>query len=222
MTVLKLLGGVAVIMLASALAAAYGVVSRSVDLTRAGQLERANVVLEDEISRLGERVSSLSDTLALIARRDEEVRLVAGLEPLDPEVRRAGIGGPAGSWDERDVLARDGGDVGQRALRVHFDLDALMRRANLVAASFREASDSLSSQIQRLSATPSIMPTDGFLTSRFTRVRYHPILHYNRPHEGIDITANYGTPIVSPAAGRISRVGWENGYGLAVEVDHGY
>jgi murein DD-endopeptidase MepM/ murein hydrolase activator NlpD len=221
-TVLKLLGGVAVIMLASALAAAYGVVSRSVDLTRAGQLERANVVLEEEVSRLGERVGSLSDTLALISRRDEEVRLVAGLEPLDPEVRRAGIGGPVGSWAERDVLSRDGGEVGQRALRVHFDLDALMRRANLVAASFREASDSLESQIQRLSATPSIMPTEGFLTSRFTRVRYHPILHYNRPHEGIDITAQYGTLIVAPAAGRITRVGWENGYGLAVEVDHGY
>lgn len=220
--VLKLLGGVAVMLLASALAAGYGVVSRSVDLTRAGQLERANQVLATEVSRLGERVTSLSDTLSLIARRDEEVRLVAGLEPLDDEVRRAGIGGPAGSWAERDALARDGGRVGQRAMQVHFDLDALMRRANLVAASFREASDSLSSQIQRLSATPSIMPTEGFLTSRFTRVRYHPILHYNRPHEGIDITANYGTPIVAPAAGRISRVGWENGYGLAVEVDHGY
>lgn len=221
-TVLKLLGGVAVIMLASALAAAIGVVSRSVDLTRAGQLERANVVLEHEIGRLDQRVASLSDTLAQISRRDEEVRLVAGLEPLDPEVRRAGIGGPAGSWADRDMLARDGGAVGQRALQVHFDLDALMRRANLVAASFREASDSLASQIQRLSATPSIMPTEGFLTSGFSRVRYHPILHYNRPHEGIDITATYGTPIVAPAGGRISRVGWENGYGLAVEIDHGY
>jgi murein DD-endopeptidase MepM/ murein hydrolase activator NlpD len=222
LTVLKLLGGVAVIVLASALAAAFGVVSRSLDLTRARQLERSNVVLQQEIERLGQRVSTLSDTLASISRRDEEVRLVAGLEPLDPEVRRAGIGGPAGSWADRDLLTRDGGELGQRALRVHFDLDALMRRATLVASSFREASDSLSSHIQRLSATPSIMPTDGFLTSRFTRVRYHPILHYNRPHEGIDITAAYGTPIIAPAAGRVSRVGWENGYGLAVEIDHGY
>lgn len=222
MTVLKLCLGVAVIIVASALAAAIGVVSRSVDLTRASQIERANVALEQEVDRLDQRLATLSDTLAMISRRDEEVRLVAGLEPLDPEVRRAGIGGPAGSWADRDVLASDGGEVGQRALRVHFDLDALMRRANLVASSFREASDSLNSQIQRLSATPSIMPTEGFLTSRFTRVRYHPILHYNRPHEGIDITATYGTPIVAPAHGRISKVGWENGYGLAVEIDHGY
>jgi murein DD-endopeptidase MepM/ murein hydrolase activator NlpD len=221
-TVIKLCAAIAVIMGASALAAALSVVSRGVDMTRASQLERANSVLEAEIGRLDQRVATLSDTLAMIARRDEEVRLVAGLEPLDPEVRRAGIGGPAGSWAERDALARDGGDVGQRALGVHLDLDALMRRANLVASSFREASDSLNSHIQRLSATPSIMPTEGFLTSGFTRVRYHPILHYNRPHEGIDITAAYGTPIVAPAAGRVSRVGWENGYGLAVEIDHGY
>lgn len=221
-TVLKLVFGVSVIMLASALAAAFGVVSRSVDLTRAQQLERANRVLAQEVGRLGQRVGTLSDTLAMISRHDEEVRLVAGLEPLDPEVRRAGIGGPAGSWNDRDNLAREGGAVGQQAMRVHLDLDALMRRANLVAASFREASDSLSSQIQRLSSTPSIMPTEGFLSSRFSQIRYHPILHYNRPHEGIDITAAYGAPIVAPAAGRIVRVGWENGYGLAVEIDHGY
>ncbi len=221
-TVLKLVAGVAVIMGASAAAAAFGVVSRSVDLNHARQLERANQVLSQEVSRLGERVSTLSDTLATISKHSDEVRLVAGLDPLDPEVRRAGIGGPAGPWAEREMLATEGGDVGQHALRVHLDLDALMRRANLLAASFREASDSLSSQIERLSSTPSIMPTEGFLSSRFSQIRYHPILHLNRPHEGIDISAPYGTPIVAPAAGRVVKIGYENGYGLAVEIDHGY
>ncbi len=221
-TVLKLVFGVGVIVAASAAAAAFGVVSRSVDLNHARQLERANEVLAAEVSRLGDRVNTLSDTLTMISRHDQEVRLVAGLEPLDPEVRRAGIGGPVGPWAEREVLATEGGDVGQHALRVHLDLDALMRRANLLAASFREASDSLNSQIQRLSATPSIMPTEGFLSSRFSQIRYHPILHYNRPHEGIDITAPYGASIVAPAAGHVVKVGWENGYGLAVEIDHGY
>ncbi len=168
------------------------------------------------------QVASLSDTLAVIARRDEQIRLVAGLEALDPDVRRAGIGGPAGSWPERDQLIEEAGTTGREALRVHLDLDALIRRANLVSASFREAHDSLNSHVQRLSATPSIMPTEGFLTSNFSHIRYHPILHINRAHEGIDITAAYGTPIIAPAAGRVVKVGWENGYGLAVEIDHGY
>lgn len=221
-TVLKLILGLATIVAASMLAAAIGVVSHTVDLTRARQLERANHVLAGEVERLGERVGELSDTLALISRRDEQVRLVAGLDPLDPDVRRAGIGGPSGSWEEREALVRDGGAVGREAARVAFDLDALLRRANLLSASFREAADSLQSHVQRLSATPSIMPTMGFLTSNFSNLRYHPILHIGRPHEGIDVTAAYGSPIIAPAAGRVVDMGWRNGFGLAVEIDHGY
>ncbi len=221
-TVLKLVVGVATVVTASALAAAVSVLSHGVDVTRNHQLERENAVLARELDRLGSRVGSLSDTLALISRRDQEIRLVAGLEPLDPDVRRAGIGGPAGLWPEREELLSDVGANGRRAFGVHADLDALIRRANLIATSFKQAGDSLQSQVQRLAAMPSIMPTSGFLSSRFSSIRYHPILHENRAHEGVDITAPYGTEVISPAGGRVVKVGWENGYGLAISVDHGY
>ena len=221
-TVLKLVGGIVTMGVAFVAAASFGVVSRTVDMARAERLERENVALAEEVARLGERVGSLSDTLVVISRRDEQVRLVAGLEPLNSDVRRAGIGGPEGRWEERDRLLASGGSSGREALRVRVNLDALIRRANLLSASFRQAADSLSSHVQRFSATPSIMPTEGFLTSNFSSIRYHPIMHENRPHEGLDITAPYGTPIIAPAAGRVTKVGWENGYGLAVEIEHGY
>lgn len=221
-TVAKLLAGVATVAVASVLAAVVTVLTHTVDATRNAQLERQNQVLAGEIQRLGGRVENLSDTLALISRRDEEIRLVAGLEPLDPGVRRAGIGGPSGSWPERETLLRDGGATGRQAFSVHANLDALIRRANLIATSFKQAADSLQFQVQRLSAMPSIMPTTGFLASRFSSIRYHPILHENRPHEGIDIAAPYGTEVVAPASGRVVKVGWENGYGLTVCIDHGY
>lgn len=221
-TVLKLLAGVATVIAASFLATTFGIVSQTVDLTRSRQIERANQVLADEIERLDQRVATLSDTVARISQRDREVRLVAGLDPLDPDVRHAGIGGPSGAWPERERLLNEGGDLGRDAFRVRADLDALIRRANVLASSFREASESLSSHVQQLAATPSIMPTSGFLTSNFSLMRYHPILHFSRPHEGIDITAPYGSLIIAPAAGRVVKVGWENGYGLSVSVDHGY
>jgi murein DD-endopeptidase MepM/ murein hydrolase activator NlpD len=221
-SVLKIVGGVAVVLAATFLAGLFAMLSTSLDLARTERLRRENAALVRELAVLGDRVEELSDTLAVISRRDEHVRLVAGLEPLDPDVRRAGIGGPAGPWADRERLLAEGGAPGREALRVHANLDALVRRANLLSSSFREAADSLRSHVQRLSATPSIMPTEGFLTSNFSRVRYHPILHYERPHEGLDITAPYGTPIIAPGAGRVTRVGWENGYGLAVEIDHGY
>ena len=75
---------------------------------------------------------------------------------------------------------------------------------------------------QRLAATPSIMPTQGWLTSAFSSMREHPILHIARPHEGIDVTAPMGSPIEAPAAGVVTDAGWETGYGNTVTIDHGY
>ena len=221
-TVVKLLVGVTTVAAASLLAALVTAFSHGVSATRNRQLEHENQVLARELERLDGRVGDLSDTLALISRRDEQIRLVAGLEPLDPKVRRAGIGGPVGTWPEREELLSEGGPNGSRAFGVHASLDALIRRANLLATSFKQASDSLQSQVVRLSAMPSIMPTNGFLSSRFSSIRFHPILHENRAHEGVDISAPYGTEVIAPAAGRIVKVGWENGYGLAISIDHGY
>lgn len=165
-TVLKLAAGVGVVALASILAATYSVVTHAVDLSRSQRIEKTNRALTSEVQILGQRVGQLSDTLAVIARRDDEVRLVAGLDPLSPEVRRAGIGGPSGAWPEREHLLADGGVPGREALGVHVDLDALIRRANVLATSFREAAESLSSHAQQLAATPSITPTTGFLTGQ--------------------------------------------------------
>ncbi|MDD3652669.1 MAG: peptidoglycan DD-metalloendopeptidase family protein [Desulfotomaculaceae bacterium] len=42
-----------------------------------------------------------------------------------------------------------------------------------------------------------------------------------RMHQGIDLSAVYGSPVTSSAAGRIAFAGWEGGYGKMVEVSHG-
>jgi murein DD-endopeptidase MepM/ murein hydrolase activator NlpD len=221
-TFLKVLLGVGSVVLCAVLVVAFGVISRTIDVARSQRLERENRALADELAKLNQNVGSLSDTIAVISQRDEQVRLVAGLEPLSDEVRRVGVGGPVGSWVERDRLLADGGSNGREALRTHVNLDQLMRRANLVSATRGDAPDRHGTHQARLASTPSIMPTAGFLSSNFALIRYHPILHYGRPHEGIDISTPYGTPIIAPAAGRVTKVGWENGYGLTVELDHGY
>jgi len=220
-TALKLGAGVLTIVMASILAAGLRVVSYSVGLSRSRQLEHANQALGSEVNRLGRRIGAMADTLAVLSRHDAEARLVAGLDPLSVDVQRAGIGGPAGAFPDRDTLLAVGGAVGRRAFAIHDALDALLRRAGIVAASFAEAADSLSAHLTTLETTPTIMPTAGFLTSRFLSIRYHPILHENLPHEGIDISAAYGTRIIAPAGGRVIKVGSENGYGLMVVLDHG-
>jgi len=210
-----------IILAAGTLAATTGLLSRSLHLARSAQLTRSNGALADTIERLGGRVHALTDSLAALSQRDDALRLLAGLDSLSPDVRLAGIGGPAGAWPQRDQLLA-AGDLGHRALAVRLDLDALVRQANVLAVSSEEAAESLAAHSRELAATPSIMPTPGYISSHFMAIRYHPILHENLPHEGIDIAAAYGTRILAAAAGRVSQAGWDGGYGLAVMIDHGY
>lgn len=216
-TALKLLASVGVVALVGALLLGYATVSRSVNIARSERLERENRRLASELGVLHARMNTLADTLQRLASRDTRIRLLANLDPIRPEVLAAGIGGPAAP-----AGGPAPGPLAERAADVRVDLNALIRRANLLSSSYKEALDSLESHRERLEATPSIMPTRGWLTSAFQAMREHPLLHVTRPHEGIDITAPMGTPIEAPAAGTVRSAGWETGFGQTVIIDHGY
>ena len=201
------------------LLAGYATVSHTTDLSRTARLQQENETLAREIGELNGRLSTLADTLTRISQRDARIRVLANLEPIDPQVQAAGIGGPAGVTN-LGLAGMTG--ITRRSAEVRIDLSALIRRANLLASSFKEAADSLAYHSARLAATPSIMPTQGWLSSAFSSMRAHPILHYARPHEGIDVTAPMGSPIEAPAAGIVTDAGWEAGYGNVVTIEHGF
>jgi len=217
---LKLIGGTAAVLLVVGLGFAYGAIRKGVDISRLERLERANQLLAEQVIQTRTRLREVNDTVATIMKRDQLVRLLAGLPPNDPDVQRAGIGGPAGVPSEREqVLAEQ--PLGREALQMQDDVEGLIRRANLLARSFTEAIDSLEAHGERLARTPSIMPTRGWLTSMFAQARMHPIFHEARRHDGIDITAPLGTPIVAPAGGWVVDTDTDEGYGRYVKIDHG-
>jgi murein DD-endopeptidase MepM/ murein hydrolase activator NlpD len=51
-------------------------------------------------------------------------------------------------------------------------------------------------------------------------MRFHPILHYTRPHNGVDWAAPIGTPIFAAGNGTVVKSGWSSGYGRRVEIEH--
>ena len=215
--VLKTAVGGALMAAAAALVLGYMTVSRTVDLSKSARLTQENARLEQQLDELNGRLATLADTLTRISQRDARIRVLANLEPIDPQVQAAGIGGPTVAGVDGDA-----GSAMRRTSEVRVDLNALIRRANLLASSFKETADSLAVHSARLSATPSIMPTQGWLSSAFSSMRSHPILHVARPHEGIDVTAPMGTPIEAPAAGVVREAGWESGYGNTIVIDHGF
>ena len=201
------------------LLAGYATFSHTTDLSQSAKLQQENASLAREITELNGRLSTLADTITRISQRDARIRVLANLDPIDPQVQAAGIGGPVGITG-MGVTSLTG--MARRSAEIRIDLSALIRRANLLASSFQEAADTLAYHTARLAATPSIMPTQGWLSSAFSSMRAHPILHYARPHEGIDVTAPMGSPIEAPAAGLVADSGWESGYGNTVTIDHGF
>lgn len=69
--------------------------------------------------------------------------------------------------------------------------------------------------------TPSVWPVVGRLESGFGG-RRNPFggLGYEF-HSGQDIDAPPGAPVVAGASGTVTFVGWQNGYGQLVVIDHG-
>jgi murein DD-endopeptidase MepM/ murein hydrolase activator NlpD len=64
-------------------------------------------------------------------------------------------------------------------------------------------------------------PVDGArISSGFGR-RFHPILGYTRMHKGVDFAVPTGTPVMAAGAGDVSFMGWANGYGNFVVINHG-
>ncbi|MGB9793725.1 murein hydrolase activator EnvC family protein [Caldisericum exile] len=65
-----------------------------------------------------------------------------------------------------------------------------------------------------------IWPAKGPITSEFG-MRFHPILHIWRLHDGIDIGIPTGTPIKAAASGTVIATKWLEGYGNVVIISHG-
>src|SRR5690242_14730703 len=69
--------------------------------------------------------------------------------------------------------------------------------------------------------TPTVWPVDGTLEGGFGG-RRNPFGGAGYEfHSGQDIEAPWGAPVIAGASGKVSFVGWQNGYGQLVIVDHG-
>lgn len=64
------------------------------------------------------------------------------------------------------------------------------------------------------------MPVSGARLSSGFGMRFHPILGFSRMHQGVDLAAPYGTPIVAAADGVVRFAGWHGGHGNFVRIAH--
>jgi murein DD-endopeptidase MepM/ murein hydrolase activator NlpD len=134
---------------------------------------------------------------------------------------------------QQQLLARKQGLVAARGARqsVLASLASSEEQYAAEAAALAEQSSQLTAQIQAAQVAPErstaaviadptpsasgfVWPVSGSVTSTFG-------MRWGRMHEGIDIAAPSGTPIVAAAAGTVISAGSMGGYGNLVVIDHG-
>jgi len=210
------------------LALAVVTISLSVDAVREAELVRLRVEnrhLTENLSEVESKVGVLARTVDDLSGREKRFRMLAGLPYIDDEVRAVGVGGPLVAAAGREEFLSAAPEVAERTYATAYDAEQLMRRLDLLGASIEEAMDSVEMHREVFASRPSIRPVqadDSWISSTFSRSRFHPVLQYNRPHPGLDISALAGTPILATAKGLVTFAGTRAGYGKTVEIDHGY
>jgi len=69
---------------------------------------------------------------------------------------------------------------------------------------------------------PAIKPTLGNYSIDGFGMRRHPILGVRKFHHGIDINCDSGTSVRAPGNGKVIVVERQAGFGLVIEIDHGF
>jgi murein DD-endopeptidase MepM/ murein hydrolase activator NlpD len=69
-----------------------------------------------------------------------------------------------------------------------------------------------------IAAIPSLNPVDGTIASPYG-YRTNPWPEF---HKGVDLAADFGTPVHAAASGTVVSAGWDaGGFGIKVDIDHG-
>jgi murein DD-endopeptidase MepM/ murein hydrolase activator NlpD len=179
------------------------------------QIKKERAAQRTQIASLNKQVGEFQQQIQRLKEFDVKLRIIANLENAEETDPFLGVGGisPFSREAEQEAEAN--------LQRMKTELDRLCTEAEFREKSFRELYSFLEGKKKQLACTPSIWPARGWLTSGFG-YRIDPFTGLRQMHEGLDIANRIGTPINAPADGVVYRVFNNFGFGLMVEINHGY
>jgi len=182
------------------------------------RLQQENAALARQVEHLGTKVAMLRDNLRESYRLQELVSVAMGLDPLDPNVREAGVGGRGSLLD---TAVRETPGQTRFAVALDRDIDTILRQARIQHQGYQALLDTLARREESLDHVPSIRPVDiGWLSSGYG-YRRDPFTSVKRFHHGLDYSVPKGTPVRATADGVVAALKRDRGYGLMVRLDHG-
>jgi len=189
---LRLLAFFAITLCCGSLYGFYGLTQQAAHF----RTEIENQRLRAENERQRQELNALSNRVEAVEDTSRKLAEKSGV--ISEEVTLPGTGGPALPLDANSLAALEG------------KMSQLERNMHAYESVLRERG-----------YTPSVWPVVGKLESGFGGRRNPFGGNSYEFHSGQDIDAAAGDPVVAGASGKVTFVGWQNGYGQLVVIDHG-
>jgi murein DD-endopeptidase MepM/ murein hydrolase activator NlpD len=190
-----------------------------IDFNRVNFLSTENRFLKEEVKTLTARLSDVSMTMDKLAERDNQLRLAVNLPHVDEDTRAIGTGGTK-QENNIGIISRDASDLISSAGQL---LNKLDREIIFQQQSYQDIYKKSKFNKDLFAHIPAIKPMAGSFSYHDFGMRLHPILGIVRPHEGVDIANDIGTPVYATGDGTIEFAGSSaSNYGVAVEVNHSF
>ncbi len=182
-------------------------------------LKAENLALRQKLDKISGAVDELRHIVMRNFDFERQARMLADLDPLSEDVRLMGVGGPE-PFAENPLAGFDP-VLAMTLSGTERELDQLIRQAQLQRESLSEVVTKLEDRRELWKRTPSITPVPGGFQSSGFGTRTDPFTGATSFHEGSDLCAPRGTPILAPADGIVTFTGNRAGYGLTIAIDHG-
>ncbi|MBN1625507.1 MAG: M23 family metallopeptidase, partial [Deltaproteobacteria bacterium] len=182
-------------------------------------LLKENNRYKDQMKALADKIDQINSRVASLKEFENKIKVMVNLDTGEEEKQFLGIGGSDFS------LLETGNSTGnadrQLISLMHQSLDNLDAEISVQAQEKTELFDFIERQKSMFACTPSIAPTEGWISSRFG-YRVSPFTNKKEFHDGLDIASRIGTDIISPADGVVASVGNSDGIGTYITINHGY
>lgn len=184
------------------------------------RLAEENDRIKTQYQILSKQLDKAIEIMSIIQERDDNFyRVMLQADSIPTSIRTGNLSNTA-RYDQWDNL-RTGNIVKQTSQK----MDQLNKMLYTQSNSFDELVQLAKEHEDRLKHLPAIQPVpnkDLKRTASGYGRRIDPIYKTIRFHKGMDFSAPIGTDIFATADGKITSIGWKQGYGNCIVIDHGY
>ena len=187
---------------------------------REKQLLNEKQALQAQLEMLNRQADQMQLVLTDLQQRDDNLyRVLFGAEPIPLSIRQ-GAQRKISYYEQISSMTNN-----QLAADLTLKVDVLEKELYVQSKSYDEIIEMAKTREIRMENIPAIQPV---LNKDLTRVasgygvRIDPVYHVRKFHQGMDFTAPTGTEVFATGNARVSFVGWRQGYGNTVILDHGF